>query len=164
MKLDISEDDIEAHAAMVMVNTAPNTAEEVAEGIVRFLDGFIIRDEDAAPNGEKVLLTYMGVELDREQLMSREELFKHLNENGMDDKALGGIREQQYEQYRQELIWRYSLSDGNSLGGFILPVKEGFLWLPYRSSGIDMLDTTELGQRERIRWVNPRFCVNSKVE
>ena len=63
--------------------------------------------------------------------MSRDELMEFLRDNGADDRALSEIRDQQYEKYGNELIWRYPISDGKYLGTFIVPVKEGFISLPY---------------------------------
>lgn len=127
----MSDSDAATEAAMAMVCAAPNTAADVKEGVIRFLDGFIIKNEDATPSDEKALLAYMGLQLDREQLMSKEDLIAYLNENGMSDRGIGGLRELQYAQYNKEIIWRYPLCDGNALGGYIFPVKEGFLWIPY---------------------------------
>lgn len=89
------------------------------------------RNCEAAINDGATSPLYMGVLLDMKKLMSREELTAYLRENGMSDRGIAGLREQQYAQFGKELIWRYPLCDGNSLGGYIFPVKEGFLWIPY---------------------------------
>ena len=63
--------------------------------------------------------------------MSRNELLEFLRENGEDDRALSKIRDSHYDEYGAELIWRYPITDGLHLGTFIVPVKEGFISLPY---------------------------------
>lgn len=74
---------------------------------------------------------YMGREIDPKTLPTKAELLAFINESGMDDRALAKVREQQYETYGCELLWRYPISDGKAAGGFVTPVREGFLWLPY---------------------------------
>lgn len=74
---------------------------------------------------------YTGREIDPQTLPTKADMLAFINENGMDDRALAKVREQQYETYGCELLWRYPLSEGKAAGGFITPVREGFLWLPY---------------------------------
>lgn len=69
--------------------------------------------------------------LNPEELPTMEELIVEIDENGGTDAALAGLREKQYRQYCCELIWRYPISQGDSAGGFIMPVREGILWIPY---------------------------------
>lgn len=74
---------------------------------------------------------YMGREIAPQTLPTKEDMVAFINENGMDDRALVKVREQQYETYGCELLWRYPISDGKAAGGFVTPVREGFLWPPY---------------------------------
>lgn len=74
-----------------------------------------------------------GVQIDQHQLLSKSELLEFLRENGEDDRALAGIRARYYNDFGNELIWRYPISDGKFLGTFIAVVKEGFISLPYDS-------------------------------
>lgn len=76
-------------------------------------------------------MTINGIPFDPEDLMSKDELLNFLKENGEDDRALAKIRNDQYEKYGTELMWCYPLSDGAHLGTFIVPVKEGFISLPF---------------------------------
>ena len=77
--------------------------------------------------------TYMGGELDSLSLPKMEDLIAVLSENGADNRALSGIREEQWERFGKELIWLYPISEGESAGGFIIPVQEGILWIPYNA-------------------------------
>ena len=79
-----------------------------------------------------------GIEFDPQDLMSKGELIAYLRENGESDRTLADIRNQQYEKYGNELIWRYPISDGAHLGTFIVPVNEGFISLPF--SVVDATD------------------------
>ena len=72
-----------------------------------------------------------GVYIDTQKLMSISELLDFLRENGEDDRALSGIRAYYYNDFGNELIWHYPISDGSQLGTFIVVVKEGFVSLPY---------------------------------
>ena len=74
---------------------------------------------------------YMGVNIDPRQLPAKDELLKRLYADGSTDRSLSHLREEQYEKFNMELIWRYPISQGESAGGFVIPVREGGLWIPY---------------------------------
>lgn len=74
---------------------------------------------------------YMNMELDPMKLPTKHELLVRIRDDGGTDRALANIREEQTEMYRQELMWRYPISEGTSAGGFVTPVREGILWIPY---------------------------------
>lgn len=74
---------------------------------------------------------YMNMELDPSKLPTMQELLDRLREDGGTDRAMADIRDEQMNTYQNELIWRYPISEGSSAGGFILPVREGILWIPY---------------------------------
>ena len=74
---------------------------------------------------------YMDRKLNSEELPTMKELLSEIEENGGTDAALAGLREKQYRQYCCKLIWRYPISQGDSAGGFLMPVREGILWIPY---------------------------------
>ena len=74
---------------------------------------------------------YMDRTLNPEELPTMKKLLSEIDENGGTDAALAGLREKQYRQYCCELIWRYPISQGDSAGGFLMPVREGILWIPY---------------------------------
>lgn len=75
-------------------------------------------------------------QLDRVKLMSRDEVLAFLTENGEHEPSLAKIADQYETQLGFDPIWRYPLSDDMHEGAFIVPVKEGFMWLPY-----DEIDT-----------------------
>ena len=77
------------------------------------------------------LWNYMKLTLNPEELPTMKELLKEIVDNGGTDAALAKLREAQHEKYHNELIWRYPISQGDSAGGFIMPVREGILWIPY---------------------------------
>ena len=72
-----------------------------------------------------------GIKFAPEQLMSKDELLEFLMENGQSDRALSKIRDRHHEEFGNELVWRYPISDGLHLGTYIVAVKEGFISLPY---------------------------------
>jgi len=72
-----------------------------------------------------------GIEIDVSKLFSKDELLQELKENGESDSALVPVRNRYYEEFGNELIWYYPLSDGDFSGCVIVVVKEGFLRLPY---------------------------------
>lgn len=74
---------------------------------------------------------YMNMELDPSRLPTKQELLDRIREAGGTDRALADLREEQMETYQNELIWRYPISEGTAAGGFVTPVREGILWIPY---------------------------------
>ena len=71
--------------------------------------------------------------LNTSALLSKDEVLTHLTNNGGTDAALSDIRMRYYTAHKNELCWRYPISDGVHAGTFILVVKEGYLSLPYSS-------------------------------
>ena len=74
---------------------------------------------------------YMNMELDPSRLPTKDELLDRIRKAGGTDRALADLRDEQMETYKNELIWRYPISEGTSAGGFVTPVREGILWIPY---------------------------------
>ena len=74
---------------------------------------------------------YMNQQLDPNELPTMQELLTEIDDNGGTDAALSRLRDEQHEKYHNELIWRYPISQGDSAGGFVMPVREGILWIPY---------------------------------
>ena len=74
---------------------------------------------------------YMNMELDPAKLPTKCELLDRIREAGGTDRALAFLREEQMETYHNELIWRYPISEASAAGGFVTPVREGILWIPY---------------------------------
>lgn len=92
---------------------------------------------------------YMNLLLNPEELPAKDELIEEIRDGGGTDAALAELREQQHEKYGNELIWRFPISEGESAGGFIMPVREGILWIPYdemekETGEILLLDDAEL--------------------
>lgn len=79
-----------------------------------------------------------GIEIDVSKLISKAELLKELECGGASDRALADIRGRYSEEFGNELIWRYPISDGVNAGTTIIAVKEGFLSLAYNE-----MDTIE---------------------
>jgi len=76
-------------------------------------------------------MEFMGIQISRSKLMSKQELTDYFARFGQSDRILADIRDKYEAAFGNELIWRYPNSDGYHLGFFIVPVKEGFLALPY---------------------------------
>lgn len=65
-----------------------------------------------------------------EMLLSREALMEMLA-YGYTDNDLADVRNLYQRTLGFDPIWRYPFCDGAHLGAVIIPVTEGFLWLPY---------------------------------
>ena len=77
------------------------------------------------------LWKYMRTILDSENLPTMKDLLSQIVDGGGTDAALAALREEQMKKYNNELIWRYPISLGDAAGGFIMPVREGILCIPY---------------------------------
>lgn len=80
-------------------------------------------------------MNYMNMKIKRESLLSQKQVRDVLSKKGMEDStdyhALEVIFDWEYEHFRRQLTWRYPISDGLYLGGYLIPVKEGMLYVPY---------------------------------
>lgn len=65
------------------------------------------------------------------KLMSMQELLDHIKAKGAYGWVLGEIKDQYEKQLGREMDWHYPLQDGFSTGCFIVPVREGYLFIPY---------------------------------
>jgi hypothetical protein len=72
-----------------------------------------------------------GIEVDTSKLLDKQELLDYLTVNGATDRSLANIRDRYHEAFKNELMWRYPISDGKHMGTFIVTVKEGFVSLPF---------------------------------
>jgi len=69
--------------------------------------------------------------LDLLKCLSKTEVLNFLAENGEYESSIAMLSEQYARQFGIDPIWRYPLSDGWHSGAFIVPVREGFMYLPY---------------------------------
>lgn len=74
------------------------------------------------------LLTY---DVDVAKLLTQAELLDFLKEDGASDRSLAKVRERYMDQFGNEMVWQYPISDGMHTGTFIVCVQEGFISLPY---------------------------------
>lgn len=79
------------------------------------------------------LISYMGMEIDSSTLYSQKELVRELNIYGAFDSTLDHIRAEYTSRFGNQLIRKYPFSDDMQGGGAIVPIQEGFLFLPYSS-------------------------------
>ena len=74
---------------------------------------------------------YMDRTLNPDELPTKDELLEQLRKAGSCWNAISELREGQFERYANELVWHYPISDSNFYGGYITPVRDGFLFIPY---------------------------------
>lgn len=84
-----------------------------------------------------------------EGLLSQQALIDMLEEYGGHDRAMSHVRDYYEEELGSDPIWRYPISLDTCNGGFIVPVKEGYLFIPYDEIDAEdyeilMLDKTSL--------------------
>ena len=114
------------------------------------LDGYTAFEEPMRINYDRPLpisdvghFWFDGLLLDRDMLPKKDALIHWLRKYGESYRALSMLRDQQFCCYRKELVFHYPISESAHLGGFLTPVREGVLWLPYdevhRSEGEQLL-------------------------
>lgn len=99
---------------------------------------------------------YMGRDLDPKTLLPMASLITMLSTNGEDDRAMSNLRDEQWEHFGMDLTWRYPISEGNAAGGFITPVQEGILWIPY--------DTIDKEDGELLELKDAHLLTNEECE
>ena len=110
-----------------------------------------------APSGiAEPILQYMGLEINRNSLYRKDELVAILDKYGALDSTLDKVRNTYTERFGNQLIWKYPFSDNMQGGGTVVPVQEGFLFLPYncvyeREGSRYQLRGAELLSAENIR-------------
>lgn len=85
-----------------------------------------------------------GIDIDPSKLLSRQELLTFLHNEGGDDCGLSKIRERYQQEFGNELMWRFPYSDGKHNGLIIIPVREGFMSLPYDFMDNEVYEIFEL--------------------
>ena len=79
----------------------------------------------------KDLWRFMRLSLNPEDLPTMREVLDRLQ----DSDALDHLRDEQMDRYHNTLLWRFPLIHETAAGGFILPVRDGILWIPYGETG-----------------------------
>jgi hypothetical protein len=74
----------------------------------------------------------MRLSLNPDDLPTMREVLDRLQDN----TAIDQLRDEQMKRYHNTFLWRYPLSHETAACGFILPVREGILWIPYVNTGI----------------------------
>ena len=100
---------------------------------------------------------------DPEKLLSQQALIGMLEEYGGHDRAMSHVREHYENELGCDPIWRYPISLDTCNGGFIVPVKEGYLFIPYYEVDAEdyeilMLDKTCLMDSETCEYM-ARECL-----
>ena len=87
--------------------------------------------ELTTPSGiAEPILHCMGLKINRNSLYRKDELMAILNKYGAFDSTLDKVRDTYTERFGNHLIWKYPFSDNMQGGGTIIPVQEGFVFLP----------------------------------
>lgn len=78
-------------------------------------------------------LHYLGAVIPKAELHRLAEVKDFLESAGPSDKNLFELYSHLLDTYDNTFIWRIPISTDVYTGGAIVPVREGFLWLPYES-------------------------------
>lgn len=69
--------------------------------------------------------------LDQSKLPTKEEVFGVLYEHGANEQGIGRLEDLNTRRTGLGLIWRYPLGDVDFNGAFLVPFRDGVLWIPY---------------------------------
>lgn len=104
-------------------------ASEIEHQMLASLDADV---ELGTPNSDTdSIVQYMGLKLKKSGLFGKDELLGMLDNFGALDSTLNKVRDTYTERFGNQLVWKYPISDDMQGGGAIVPVQEGFLFLPY---------------------------------
>ena len=116
---------------------------EELDGYIAFEEPMRINYDRPMPRSDAGHFWFDGLLLDRDLLPKKDAFIHRLRKYGANYRGLSMLREQQVRCYRKELVFHYPISESVHLGGFLTPVREGVLWLPYdevhRSEGEQLL-------------------------
>lgn len=85
-------------------------------------------------------MKFIGLDINEKNLLSSKTLLLYLLRKGANDIVLGEIREYYFNNFGNELVWKYPISDGKHAGTFIVTVKDGFLSIPYNEISPEMYE------------------------
>lgn len=96
-----------------------------------------------------------GIEVNFEELKSKDELFNFLGEGSCTHASLMEFCEDYKKQYGNDLCWSYPIAGEECLGEYLVLVREGLLSIPYTDFGNNFnatldIDAAELLSSERI--------------
>jgi len=73
----------------------------------------------------------------RDALLCKNELMERLSDGDYTDRTLTEIRDEYMNTLGFDPVWRYPFCYDGGLGAVLIPVQEGFLWLPYNIIDIE---------------------------
>lgn len=92
--------------------------------------------------------SYMGKEIDASKLMTREAFIRKMRKRRPTDAALDLIRNLYEVRFGMDLAWRIPTMDEPHRSAVVIPVQEGFLWLPLSPLSTEEEITYDLNRME----------------
>lgn len=86
-------------------------------------------------------MRYMNLEIDQSKLMPMAEVVSYLKTHGERYGSLSDLRGRYEEEFGQDLVWNYLDCGYYYPGFFLMPVREGFLGIPYDAVSFDGFET-----------------------
>ena len=91
---------------------------------------------------------YMGKEIDASKLMTQEAFLGKMRKRRPTDAALDSIRNLYEVRFGMDLAWRVPAMEEPHRSAVIIPVREGFLWLPISPLSTEEEVTYDLNKME----------------
>jgi len=89
-------------------------------------------------------MKFLDYEIDPSKLFTQAEVLRLLKEGGEDFTALAPVRNRYCEDFGNELVWDFPISDGTNGGTYFVLVHEGVLSLPYDAVDNEVYELFEL--------------------
>ena len=117
-----ADDEIREWAEKLMKNHGPAATGHVMEHYMVLEDGYL-----------KKRRRYMGAYLKEDALMTRKEVIDYVGGAEELTNRMDKLRTNLSELLGIDVVWRHVIPGEEYHGAYILPVREGILWLPYQA-------------------------------
>jgi len=107
-------------------------------------------------------MKYMGLRINKKKLMKTGEVVDYLRVHGENYSAFSDLRDIYEEAFGKDLVWNYQCCGDFFPGFYLMPVREGFLSIPYNEVEVDefeqiVADNIELLSAEDLQFRLERY-------
>lgn len=116
--------------AGLLLRSGPKVNDALPDNAVEVMPGFV-QDKDGTPLTPAQSYCYGAFIKDFSLLPGKADILAWLKEHGDDDRGMAEVRQKYEKRTGCDPSMLYPYFDGRFLGGNIMPVKEGILYIPY---------------------------------
>jgi len=105
-------------------------------------------------------MKFLDYEIDTSKLSTQAEVLRLLEERGENFTALEPVRNRYHEEFGNELVWTFPISDGANSGSLFVLVQEGILGLPYNAVDIEVYEVFDLRDATLLDAEAMQYCID----